>query len=98
MHFNDFPPLLVLAILLWSGLGVIGWLNLLSKNSHKPARAIGMGCFSIPHAIIFGPFFLFISLAAESMQICPFCQSEIPAAATVCGKCTRDLPPKKHEL
>jgi ribosomal protein L40E len=81
-----------LAVICWCGIGLVGWLMMISKQSARPARAIGLGLFSIPHALIFGPLYFAIALAAQAIQVCPHCQSDIPAKATVCAKCTRDLP------
>jgi|GEM_PF-4487462 len=84
---NEFPSILIL----WSGLGLIGSLVLLSKSA-TPERTIFVVILSIPHAIVFGPIFLLIALAGQPQQQCPYCQSSINRIATVCAKCTRDLP------
>ena len=78
-------------IALWSGLGLLGTVVMCIKNSATPGRAVATAVFTIPHGIIFGPIWLFIALVARSQRECPYCKSGIPAAATVCSKCTRSL-------
>ena len=78
-------------IFIWSGLGLVGSFLLLTKSA-RPERALFVVLFSLPHAIIFGPLFLLINLASRPQKLCPFCQSSIDEAATVCAKCTRELP------
>ena len=78
-------------IMIWSGLGLIGSILLLSKSA-RPERAIFLVLFSIPHAIIFGPMFLLMTLAERPAKQCPFCRSTIDREASVCAKCTRELP------
>lgn len=90
MMWHEMWPL----VIIWSGIGLLGWLIMAVKNSNRPLKAIGFGLFTLPHAVIFGPLFFFLSLTVPSTQICPYCQSDIPTAAIVCQKCTRDLPGK----
>lgn len=50
---------------------------------------------------LFGTLLLIIALPAallaepnaERFRTCPHCRSTIPTAATVCARCTRDVPP-----
>jgi hypothetical protein len=81
----------VLCIFVWSGLGLIGSILILTKSA-RPERALFAVLFSLPHAIIFGPIFLLMTLAGRPQKLCPFCQSSIDRDATVCAKCTRQLP------
>lgn len=81
----------VLCIFVWSGLGLIGSILILAKSA-RPERAAFAVLFSLPHAIIFGPVFLLMSLAGRPQKLCPFCQSSIDRDATACAKCTRQLP------
>ena len=76
---------------LWAGLGLLGTTIMLSKGSKVPGRTIAMALFSLPHAVIFGPLFLLLTLSAQSVKPCPFCCSRIPEAAVVCPKCTRSI-------
>lgn len=78
-------------IFIWSGLGLVGSALLLTKSA-QPERAMFVVLFSLPHAIIFGPLFLLLSLAGRPQTPCPFCKSSIDRDATVCAKCTKDLP------
>lgn len=83
----DFVPI----IFVWSGLGLVGSLLLLTKSA-RPERALFVVLFSLPHAIIFGPIFLLLNLAGRPQKLCPLCQSSIDRDATVCANCTRELP------
>lgn len=82
--------------MVWSGLGLIGSFLLLNKSA-RPERAMFVVLFSLPHAIIFGPVFLLLSLAGRPQKLCPFCQSSIDCKAIVCAKCTRELPDAEHQ-
>lgn len=42
--------------------------------------------------LLLGPFVLLMALVAPSHKKCPFCQSNIPIAATVCPRCQREQP------
>ncbi|TWT85363.1 hypothetical protein Pla123a_01700 [Posidoniimonas polymericola] len=75
---------------LWSVLGLIGTGIMLSKSAYK-GRATAAALFSLPHAVIFGPIFLLIMLAARSQKACPHCKSSIDREASVCPECTRDV-------
>jgi len=78
-------------VALWSGLGLIGTALIVSKSARKGSAVAG-ALFSLPHAIIFGPLFLLMMLAAgPPLRLCPFCKSSIPRNATVCSECTRDV-------
>ncbi len=81
----------VLCLLAWSGLGLIGSILLLTKSA-RPERALFFVLFSLPHAIIFGPFFLLMGLVGRRQKLCPYCRSSIDRNATVCANCTRVLP------
>ena len=74
----------------WSGLGLIGSALVFTKSA-RPERALFAVLFSLPHAIIFGPIFLLLSLIGRPQKLCSFCQSSIDRDAVVCSKCTRDL-------
>jgi hypothetical protein len=82
---------LVPYVIVWSGLGLVGSVLLLIKSA-RPERALFLVLFSLPHAIIFGPLFLFMNLTGRPQKVCPFCQSSIDRGATVCAKCTKELP------
>ncbi len=82
---------LYIFIFIWSGLGLIGSVLLFNKSA-RPDRALFVILFSLPHAIIFGPLFLLMNLAGRPQKLCPFCKSSIDREATVCAKCTKDLP------
>jgi hypothetical protein len=69
----------------------VGSVLLLIKSA-RPERALFLVLFSLPHAIIFGPLFLLVNLTGRPQKVCPFCQSSIDRQATVCAKCTKELP------
>ena len=78
-------------IVVWSGLGLVGSVLMLTKSA-RPERAVFAVLFSLPHAIIFGPLLLLAMLFSRPEKVCPYCQSSIDRQALVCAKCTRELP------
>lgn len=77
---------------IWSGLGLVGTYLLVSKSA-ETKRAIPIALFSLPHAIVFGPLFLMLTLAGRAQKVCPHCHSSIDRRASVCGHCTREVTP-----
>ena len=77
---------------LWCGLGLLGTAIMVRKNAAIPGISVMSAILTIPHALVFGPIWLLLSLAGHKVKECPFCKSAIRADATVCAKCTRSLP------
>lgn len=75
--------------LLWPVLGLLGTRIYLSRMSNTRGRGMGYALFTLPHAIVFGPFFLFLALSQKAKKECRFCLSTIDERATVCPECTR---------
>ncbi len=73
---------------------MIGSVLLLTKSA-RPERALFIVLFSLPHAILFGPFFLLINLGRRPEKLCPFCQSSIDRDAVVCPRCTKEISDPK---
>lgn len=75
--------------LVWArAIGCNHWIH--QELKHPGRTAIGC-LLTLPHDLIFGPIWFLIALAETPQKVCPFCKSTIPAAATVCAKCTRSL-------
>jgi len=59
------------------------------------------GCLGFILGILLGPFGIIIILLIKgNKKLCPYCMSRIPAEATVCSKCQRDMSQeeKKQEI
>ena len=79
-------------VYLWCGSGLLGTAILVFKNSAFRGRKAIYAILTVPHALMFGPIWLLLSLLGYSAKECPFCKSTIRADATVCSECTRSLP------
>ena len=83
--------LLFLWLLLWPMSVLIGTAIMGSKNPDFPEKMAFVAIFSLPHAVVFGPFWLLLSLTLSEQQMCPHCRSSIDSQASVCPKCTRQI-------
>ena len=79
-----------LIMMVWISLGFVGSLLLLGKSAEK-GRAVVFFVFSLIHAVVFGPIFLFLVLMVRAQKLCEHCKSEIRRDARVCSECTRDV-------
>lgn len=77
--------------ILWIGSGLLGVLLFAAKVPESPSRTCAESLLLIPFAVVFGPLILLQAIAATPKQKCPHCRAMIPADATVCARCTREI-------